>query len=159
MLMHLLLMSGDTGQAAYMACTAIDITEHREMNEALRASEREYRTLCHRIPGMVYRGTPDWSSAFMSKCQAICGYTFEEIATKDMGWFDIVHPDDRPRVWREARELEQAERSIVQLSGQETVDRAIIVYINRLSDALFEMARFENFKNGFQETVWKSEDG
>ncbi len=49
----------------------------------------------------------------------------------------------------------RAERAIVSLNLIEPVDAKIIVYINRLSDALFLMARFENLKKGVVETLWE----
>lgn len=46
----------------------------------------------------------------------------------------------------------RAEREVV-ASGQAT--RAVLKYLNRLSDALFTMARWVNFKNGGEEEIWK----
>ncbi len=50
----------------------------------------------------------------------------------------------------------RSERSVVLLSKKETVEKTVIVYLNRLSDALFIMARFINFKEGKKEEVWKT---
>jgi len=50
----------------------------------------------------------------------------------------------------------RAEREIVTLSKEERVSLFIIKYINRLSDALFVMARYENLKKEHQETYWDS---
>ena len=49
----------------------------------------------------------------------------------------------------------RAERCIVSLMQQEEVDVRIVMYINRLSDLLFTMARFVNCKEHRKETVWK----
>lgn len=49
----------------------------------------------------------------------------------------------------------RAERKVVQLSQKEQVDRAIIIYLNRLSDLLFTMARFVNYKQRQKEKIWK----
>ncbi len=49
----------------------------------------------------------------------------------------------------------RTERAIVSLNLIEPVDPKIIIYINRLSDALFIMARFENLKKGVVETLWE----
>ena len=46
----------------------------------------------------------------------------------------------------------RAEREIVAL---ETKDKNILKYINRLSDALFVVARFVNKQNGLVEETWK----
>lgn len=49
----------------------------------------------------------------------------------------------------------RAERLLVALSGLEDVDPACLRYLNRLSDALFTMARYENARKGVAETAWK----
>ena len=49
----------------------------------------------------------------------------------------------------------RAERRIVTLNNQAAIDNNIIVYINRLSDLLFTMSRFANFKERKKETIWK----
>ena len=49
----------------------------------------------------------------------------------------------------------RAERAILSLAETEYVDPAVIRYVNRLSDYLFIAARFQNFKQGVEETVWK----
>jgi cob(I)alamin adenosyltransferase len=49
----------------------------------------------------------------------------------------------------------RAERNIVQLSQKEHIDQAIIIYLNRLSDLLFTMSRFVNYKEKNKEKIWK----
>jgi len=48
----------------------------------------------------------------------------------------------------------RVERRIVDLSQKEHVENEIIIYFNRLSDLLFTMSRFANFKENKKETVW-----
>lgn len=48
----------------------------------------------------------------------------------------------------------RAERSLVDL-GSKIYDLKILRYINRLSDYLFLLARFTNFKKNIKERVWK----
>src|SRR5262249_49902007 len=48
----------------------------------------------------------------------------------------------------------RAERHTVALSRQERVDRDAIVYLNRLSDYLFVLARWINMHEGGPETIW-----
>lgn len=50
----------------------------------------------------------------------------------------------------------RAERSIIALKQKEEVRPAIIQYVNRLSDLLFVMARFENLNSGSEEIYWKN---
>jgi len=48
----------------------------------------------------------------------------------------------------------RAERHVVQLGGQEAVSEACIVYLNRLSDLLFMLARYANHLEGVEEPEW-----
>jgi len=50
----------------------------------------------------------------------------------------------------------RAERELVQLAGEERVGAHTLRYLNRLSDALFLMARFENLRQGVEEPTWDS---
>ena len=47
----------------------------------------------------------------------------------------------------------RAERSVLSL-GAEAVEPVVIVYLNRLSDLLFTMARAANHRAGVTETQW-----
>ncbi|MBI5452030.1 cob(I)yrinic acid a,c-diamide adenosyltransferase, partial [Candidatus Gottesmanbacteria bacterium] len=42
----------------------------------------------------------------------------------------------------------RAERKLVALSAKEPVDKRILIYLNRLSDLLFILGRYLNFKSG-----------
>jgi cob(I)alamin adenosyltransferase len=48
----------------------------------------------------------------------------------------------------------RAERSVVTLLREAGVDPRIVVYLNRLSDLLFVLARFENHRAGVGEDRW-----
>jgi cob(I)alamin adenosyltransferase len=48
----------------------------------------------------------------------------------------------------------RAERRIVELSEKENVDGSIIIYMNRLSDLLFMLARYINHKEKIKEQIW-----
>jgi cob(I)alamin adenosyltransferase len=50
----------------------------------------------------------------------------------------------------------RAERIVVSLAGAEPVGDQVVVYLNRLSDALFVMARWENWKRGVADVLWDS---
>jgi len=49
----------------------------------------------------------------------------------------------------------RAERRVVELSQKEKINKEVIVYLNRLSDLLFTMARFANKIDKEKEVVWK----
>ncbi len=50
----------------------------------------------------------------------------------------------------------RAERRAITLSHQERVGPYVIPYLNRLSDALFVMARFQNKSDSVPDTLWDS---
>ena len=51
----------------------------------------------------------------------------------------------------------RAERRIVELAELEAVTPHIIIYLNRLSDLLFVLARFENARAGVPDVKWKGD--
>ena len=48
----------------------------------------------------------------------------------------------------------RAEREVVALSHSESVGTQVIPYLNRLSDLLFVMARYENHYRNVPEPLW-----
>jgi len=49
----------------------------------------------------------------------------------------------------------RAERETITLSHDEAIGELVLPYLNRLSDALFVMARFENHERGVSEPLWE----
>ena len=49
----------------------------------------------------------------------------------------------------------RAERAATTLARDETVGPTVLPYLNRLSDALFVMARYENHERGVSEPLWR----
>ncbi|MGE0480151.1 MAG: cob(I)yrinic acid a,c-diamide adenosyltransferase [Phycisphaerae bacterium] len=50
----------------------------------------------------------------------------------------------------------RAERLLVALSADEPIGPCIVPYVNRLSDALFVMARYQNKHSGVADPLWNS---
>jgi cob(I)alamin adenosyltransferase len=50
----------------------------------------------------------------------------------------------------------RAERRVVALAAEESVSAEAVRYLNRLSDLLFTMARWENQQRGVEQPVWDS---
>lgn len=50
----------------------------------------------------------------------------------------------------------RAERLAVAVARSEHVSRHVLAYLNRLSDALFVAARYENRKKGVEDVIWDS---
>lgn len=51
--------------------------------------------------------------------------------------------------------IRKAERQLVRLSKQEKISGNVLVYINRLSDYVYTLARYSNLKEGIKEESWK----
>jgi len=49
----------------------------------------------------------------------------------------------------------RAEREAVRLGRDEAIGEHVLPYLNRLSDALFVMARYENHERGVPEPLWR----
>jgi PAS domain S-box-containing protein len=81
-----------------IGCTAVDITQRRRMEEALRESEDRFRRLAENAQDLIYRYrfVPVRGFEYVSPAAtAITGYTPEEhYADPDLG-VKVIHPDDR----------------------------------------------------------------
>lgn len=52
----------------------------------------------------------------------------------------------------------RAEREVVALGHDEPVESEVIIYLNRLSDLLFTLARLENHRAGVADVAWRKEE-
>ena len=91
-----------------------DISEQRRVEEKLRESEIKHKTLVNNIPGMVYRAYTDWSAEVISGSKQVCGYTHDELNSKEDNWFSIIHPDDRENVFKQGSELAKRPQEAIQ---------------------------------------------
>lgn len=71
-----------------------ELRERQQAEAALRRSEAEFRSLSENSPVGIFRIDAQGHCTYTNpRCQAICGYSFEE-ALGD-GWLQFVHPEDR----------------------------------------------------------------
>jgi PAS domain S-box-containing protein len=79
---------------------ARDVTERRQSEEALQASEQRFRTLAAHAPVGIFLTDRAGNCSFVNKCWCdMAGLSPEE--ARGQGWGRALHPDDRERVLRE----------------------------------------------------------
>ena len=103
------------GEAVYSLAVFEDITEHLKAVRALKESEEQQPALVQNVPGMVYEAYPDWTARIITDSVRVCGYTVDELNTREFGWISIVHPDDRAGVFEEGFELTRKPKNLVQV--------------------------------------------
>jgi PAS domain S-box-containing protein len=95
------------GDISGVALIAVDVTERRDSEEAVRRSEERYRSLVQAGAQVVWVTTPTGQIAEDSPdWRLITGQSQEEFLGS--GWLDAVHPEDRERVERDWQECVQA---------------------------------------------------
>lgn len=52
--------------------------------------------------------------------------------------------------------IRRAERKVVTLSKKEKVNPDLLIYLNRLSDYVYTLARHTNFREGIKEKAWRA---
>ena len=77
--------------------SAVDITSHKELEEALRASESQFRVLADSIPQLAWmadkHGSIFW---YNQRWYDYTGSTLEQV--QGWGWQSVHHPDHKDRV-------------------------------------------------------------
>lgn len=106
--------------------THTDLTERRQIEEALHESQRWLKTLVSNLPGMAYRcqNDPRWTMEFVSEgCFALLGYFPQDlVGNRAVAYGDLIHPEDRQEVFDRIQEA---------LKNQKTFQMAYRVFTSQ----------------------------
>ena len=96
------------GRGVFVAII-LDLTDQIEIEKELQEAQRTLASLLRNLPGLVYRCDPNQERTmqFISpSCEELTGYptqAFVEARQLSYGK-DLIHPEDRERVWQETKE-------------------------------------------------------
>ena len=89
------------GGAPFRQGFALDITERKRADDAVRLAETRYRTLVEQLPLAVYIDRVDASSSNVytsPRIEPMLGYSVDEWVADPSLFVELLHPDDRERV-------------------------------------------------------------
>ena len=99
------------GEVVGGICVALDTTDYKRAGDALRSTEQRLRALVEGIPHLVWSAYDDgrrsWSSPQWTSFTGL-----SDAESRELGWIDAVHPDDRAGVldaWKRAVETQRFE--------------------------------------------------
>lgn len=102
-----------------------DISKRKQMEEALRNSEQQYRSLIANLPGIAFRCRldQDWSMLFISDAvERLTGWSPDEFILGKKTFAQLIHPDDR--AWTSVKVQEMLDAEKAYMIEYRIIDRA-----------------------------------
>jgi PAS domain S-box-containing protein len=90
----------ENGETFEFQAVIQDITQRKQSEDALRASEEKYRSLIDNIPDVVWTANFDRKVTYIGgNVEKVLGYSSTELLEEDgKPWIDCIHPGDAQRV-------------------------------------------------------------
>jgi PAS domain S-box-containing protein len=155
---------GANGEPEYLLGISEDIIDRKKAEKELSERQRERETLLINLPGMVYRCRNDklWTMEFVSKgCLALTGYFPDDlIHNRRIAYNEIIHPDDRERIWREVQEA-LLKRDHFRLTYRILTEQGDVRWVWEQGTGIFspeeELLFLEGFITDITERKWAEE--
>lgn len=102
----------------------IDITRHKQAEEALRESEEKFRLFTEQSPSMIFINKRGRVVYCNKKCEEIMGYSKEEFCSIDFDFFDLISEESKKTVESsyaehlKGREVEPYEYRLITKNGE-----------------------------------------
>ena len=107
-LVSIAVVRDQSGKPVYVIGQIHDLTQRRAAEEALRESEKRFRSMADGAPVMISLSKPDGSPEYFS--QRWLTFTGRRLEDEAGGWVEGVHPLDRARCVEEHRAAFEARR-------------------------------------------------
>ncbi|MFI5052781.1 MAG: diguanylate cyclase domain-containing protein [Acidimicrobiia bacterium] len=110
------LVDPDEPASTAVICTFVDVTEQRDAQKALQASEERFRFLAENAIDVIYRlrVAPEPHFDYLNPAvQSLLGYTPDDFYAEPGLLTDVLHPDDRDRARDLARDDDATARTVL----------------------------------------------
>ncbi|MFZ5449203.1 MAG: PAS domain S-box protein [Thermodesulfobacteriota bacterium] len=102
------------GKPAGMTVFVKDITNRKQVEQALRESEQKYRELVTTVPATVFRGYADFSVDFFDdKIEELTGYPAQDFNSRTMKWSELIWPEDLEKAKETFKQALKTDKSYI----------------------------------------------